>query len=267
MTLLHAIILGLIQGLTEFIPVSSSGHLVLAHHFLNIRESGLSFDVALHLGTLLALVLYFYKDLAIYAVAIFTKRKETRLAWLLVMATVPAVIAGLLLEKAAESAFRSPRLVAINLALVACLMLAAEHYYHLKVRRPTKLKDTRRNQALAIGAAQAAAVLPGVSRSGSTILTGLFMGMDRVAATRFSFLLGIPITAGAILKVFTEKGMMHQIKSEQAIFAAGIVTAFVSGILAIQFMLRFLGRHSLATFAYYRFAVAAVVLLALLWSK
>ena len=196
----QAIILGLIQGLTEFIPVSSSGHLVLAHHALGVFDSGLAFDVALHSGTLLALLVFFYKDLWELLLGLLGKNDKQKLAWLLVMATVPAVIAGVLLESAAESKFRSVRLVAINLMVVALIMLLAERYA-AKLKHKTPLDKITKLQALIMGVAQAAAVVPGVSRSGGTITAGLFAGVDRVAATRFSFLLAVPITAGAILKV------------------------------------------------------------------
>lgn len=263
MTILQAIILGLIQGFTEFIPVSSSGHLVLAHHFFEINATGLAFDVALHLGTLVALLIYFRKDLWNLLRGLFVKGPETRLAWFLVMATIPAVIVGMLLEKTAETAFRSPRLVAINLALVAILMLFAERFYHLHVTKPTKLDKVSRKQALVMGISQAAAIIPGVSRSGSTITAGLFMGMDRVAATRFSFLLGIPITAGAIAKVFTESQTLQQFQDDRAVFMVGILTAFLSGLVAIRFLLKYLSRHSLAAFAYYRIGLSVLVLIIL----
>ncbi|MDQ5972157.1 MAG: undecaprenyl-diphosphatase [Patescibacteria group bacterium] len=263
MTILQAIILGLIQGFTEFVPVSSSGHLVLAHHFFGVTQTGLSFDVALHVGTLMALLLYFNKELVIIAKSLFVKTPQTRLAWLLVVATIPAVIVGVLLESSAESAFRSPKLVAINLALVALLMLWAEQYYHSRVKKPTKLDKVTRKQAIIMGISQAAAIVPGVSRSGSTITAGLFTGMDRVAATRFSFLLGIPITAGAILKVFTDSAALQQLSDDKSVFVAGILAAFLSGLFAIRFMLRYLAGHSLSVFAYYRLGLSVVVLLAL----
>lgn len=263
MSILQAIFLGLIQGFTEFVPVSSSGHLILAHYFFGINTTGLSFDVALHLGTLFALIIFFHKDLWQLLKGLFGKGPQTRLAWLLIMATVPAVIVGVLLEKSAESAFRSPRLVAINLAVVAVIMLLAERHYHLHVKKPTKLDKITRKQALIMGFSQAAAVVPGVSRSGSTITAGLFTGMDRVSATRFSFLLGIPITAGAIAKVFTESQTIQQVKDEKSIFIVGILTAFLSGLFAIRFLLRYLAGHSLSAFAYYRIALSAVILMAL----
>jgi undecaprenyl-diphosphatase len=263
MTVLQAIFLGLVQGFTEFIPVSSSGHLILARHFMNLGTGGLTFDVALNIGTLAALVIYFYKDIWLLIKALVSKQKETKLAWLLIAATIPAVIAGVLLESAAETSFRSPRLVAINLFLVAILMLCAERYYHLRVRKPTKLEDVSKKQAIGMGIAQATALVPGVSRSGSTISIGLFLGMDRVAATRFSFLLGIPIMFGGIAKKLLEPGFADQFHQQQAQYIFGTLAAFVSGLIAIRFLLNYLSKHSLSLFAYYRIGVSALTLLIL----
>jgi undecaprenyl-diphosphatase len=260
MNALYALILGIIQGLTEFIPVSSSGHLVIAHQLLEINETGLAFDVALHLGTLLALVLYFYKDIWQLLLGLCGKNDYTKLSRLLILATIPAVVSGVLLESAAESTFRSVRLVSLNLILVALLMLWAERQYaHHKDK--TALQQTRTTQALSMGLAQAAAIVPGVSRSGSTITAGLFVGLDRVAATRFSFLLGIPITAGAILKVFFDSSAQAEFSGQMGIVAIGVMSAFVTGLLAIRFLLKYLAKHSLAMFAYYRIVLAVLVLL------
>lgn len=260
MSWFEALILGLVQGLTEFIPVSSSGHLVIAHEFLGVTEAGLTFDVALHLGTLLALVLYFYKDVTVLAKSIFVKDENTRLAWLLAVATVPAVIVGILLESAAESAFRSVVLVSFNLIAVALIMLYAESYAQ-RHKNKTTLKNVSKGQALTMGIAQALAIVPGISRSGSTITAGIFTGLDRVAATRFSFLLGIPIIFGAVLKVLISESAIKQISSEPDLFFIGVVSALLSGLFAIGFLLKYLAKHSLAMFAYYRIAIAVLTLL------
>ncbi len=259
MSILQAIILGLVQGLTEFIPVSSSGHLLLLHHAFGLSEQGLGFDVALHIGTLLALMVFFYKDILELAQAIFTKGPKTRLAWVVALATVPAVIAGMLLQDRAETTFRTPYLVCATMAVMALVMLAAERYG----RGSTVLEKTTHKQGLIIGVAQAVALIPGVSRSGSTISAGLFAGLDRVAATRFSFLLSIPITAGAIAKVVSDQDTLNQIKNETGLFAIGIVTAFISGVVAIRFLLKFVAKHSLNVFAYYRLVLAAITLILL----
>lgn len=261
MSIIEAIILGLVQGLTEFIPVSSSGHLVLLHDAMNITENGLTFDVALHIGTLMALLLFFYKDIWLLVQGILGRNEYQRVAWLLAAATVPAVIAGVLLESAAESAFRSTALVTVNLVAVAFIMLFAEKYVFERHKTRTKLEKISPRQALAVGVAQAVALIPGVSRSGSTITTGLIVGLDRVAATRFSFLLGIPITAGAIGKVFVSDGGLTRIDSDFSLFAIGVLSALISGLFAIRFLLRYLSKHSLAAFAYYRIALGLFVLL------
>jgi undecaprenyl-diphosphatase len=260
MNIIEAIILGLVQGLTEFIPVSSSGHLVLLHQAFGITENGLTFDVALHIGTLGALVLYFYKDIILLVQGILGKNQYKRIAWLIALATIPAVVAGMALQDSAESAFRSSRLVAINLIAVAVLMLAAEAFAK-RYKHKTELEKVSWKQALAVGVAQGAAIVPGVSRSGSTITTGLFVGVDRVAATRFSFLLGIPITTGAIVKVLANGEAEHIIGQEPLLFAVGIMTALLSGLFAIRFLLRYLSKHTLAAFAYYRIALGLLVLL------
>jgi undecaprenyl-diphosphatase len=261
MSIIEAIILGLVQGLTEFLPVSSSGHLVILHHALGLKEAELAFDVALHLGTLIALIAYFRKDLWQFTKGIFKKNDQTRTAWLLIMATIPAAIAGFLLESSAESTFRSVRLVGVTMLIFGLIMLMAERYYNGRESH-TKFEKISRTQALIMGFAQAIALVPGVSRSGSTITSGLFAGLDRVAATRFSFLLGIPITAGAILKVFTQSSVLEQARSDQAVFIIGILTALLSGLFAIRFMLRYLANHGLQVFAYYRIASGLIILAA-----
>ncbi len=260
MNIFQAIILGLVQGLTEFIPISSSGHLVLLHHALGVVDSGLAFDVALHFGTLVALVVYFWQDIWQYAAAIFRKNNKTRLSWLLAAATIPGAVAGFLLEDAAESSFRSVRLVATTMLIFGLIMLLAEHYYR-RQEKHTEFEKITTTQALTMGLAQAAAIVPGVSRSGSTITAGIFTGLDRVAATRFSFLLGIPITAGAVLKIFTDSGAMDEAGQQVGVLAVGILTALFSGLFAIRFMLRFLSRHGLYAFAYYRIALGLLLLI------
>ncbi len=259
MSILQAIFLGLIQGLTEFIPVSSSGHLLLMHNALSIETDALAFDVALHAGTLLALISFFWKDIWELLQSLYKKNEKTHLALLLILATIPAAVLGFLLEGLAESSFRSPTLVAWTMVLFGGLMLVADYLYE-RHRRHTSLEKVSLRQALAMGFAQAVALIPGVSRSGSTITTGLLVGLDRVAATRFSFLLGIPITTGAILKVFTENGAFSQVSDQSGVFVAGILTAFLSGLFAIRFMIGYLGKNGLSVFAYYRIGLGLTVL-------
>ncbi len=260
MTIIQAIILGIVQGLTEFIPVSSSGHLLLMQKAMGITQNGFTFDVALHIGTLIALLIYFYKDLLNMLRALFVKDDQTKLVWLLITATIPAAVIGFLFESAAESKFRSATLVSINLAVFGLVMLWAERFAK-RYKDSVKLENISNKQAITMGFAQAAAIVPGVSRSGSTITAGLFLGLDRVAATRFSFLLGIPITAGAILKVLAKHAAITDISNHASLFIIGVLTAFVTGLFAIKFMIGYLGKHSLAIFAYYRLSLAALVLI------
>ncbi len=257
MSVFEAIFLGVIQGLTEFIPVSSSGHLILAHNWLGVSETGMAFDIALHIGTLGALLVYFAKDISRLLRGSLVPGQDRRLVGLLALATLPAVVAGILLEDLAQSSFRSVGLVAFNLIAVALLMLVAERI----ALRKTKLTEINTTQALIVGAAQALALIPGVSRSGSTITAGLFAGLNRVAATRFAFLLAIPITFGAILKVMFEPDSLTALQNDTSLFAVGVLASLVSGLFAINFLLKFLQKRSLAIFAYYRIALGMVVLL------
>lgn len=258
MSLIVAIVLGLVQGLTEFIPISSSGHLLLTQHAFGVEEAGgLTFDVALHIGTFIALIVYFYKDIWQLIIGFFVKTDMTNVARWIAVATIPAVIAGYLLQDIAETTFRSPLLVSINLVWMALLMIGAEKYSE-KISKKTDYKAIKPVQAILIGLAQTIALIPGVSRSGSTITTGIFTGLDRVSATKFSFLLAIPITFGAIIKVMLSSGTTSQISSEFGIFVAGIIAAFISGFIAIKFLLKYLSNHTLRIFAYYRIGLGLI---------
>lgn len=260
MSIIDAIILGIVQGLTEFIPVSSSGHLVLLHDALGVNGNTLAFDVALHVGTLVALLLFFRRDVRDYAMSIFVKNEKTRLAWLLLAATIPAALTGFLLKDAIENVFRANILVALNLIGFGLIMLAAEWYYR-RQQKHTSLKKTTNKQGMGIGFAQVLALMPGVSRSGSTITAGMFLGLERVAATRFSFLLGIPIILGAAVATMIEPAFADELSGQGAVFAAGVISAFISGLFAIRFMLKFLSGNGLEIFAFYRIGLGAVVLL------
>ena len=263
--LLEAILLGVVQGLTEFLPVSSSGHLLLGQYFLGLDPDrfGLPFDVALHLGTLLALIAFFWRDLLGMARAFvrsFSRGRnptdpDERLAYLILAATVPAALIGFFLESFFETAVRSPWVVVFNLVLVGILFIVGEAVGS-KSRRADKLHFA---EAVGIGFAQAAALVPGVSRSGATITLGLFLGLRREEAARFSFLMSVPIIAGAGSLQLAEVVSEGMDPSEVAMFGAGFVSSAVVGYLAIKFFLRFVAHHSLRAFAYYRFALAAVV--------
>ena len=268
--LLEAIFLGVVQGLTEFLPVSSSGHLLLGQYFLGMDQArfGLTFDAAIHTGTVLAVISYFWRDLLRMAGAFLRslrgpnfEERDQRMAYLILVATVPAGVIGLLFKSFFEGpAVRSPWLVAFNLVLVGVLFIVGE-----VVGRQNRTSDKLGfKEALAIGLAQTVALFPGVSRSGGTITLGLFLGLRRDEAARFSFLMSVPITAAAALLSLAEAFGSGIDAGDALLFVAGSVTSGVVGYLAIRFLLNYLAGHSLRVFAYYRFALAAVVVLLLL---
>lgn len=256
MSIIETLVLGIIQGLTEFIPVSSSGHLLLAHELFGTTESTLAFDVALHVGTLLALVLYFHKDLWQLVKNISSKNKEGRLSRLLVLATIPAAVAGFLFADYIDENLRSPMVVAVTLGGMGIIMLLVD-------RRALKRndKEVSTKQGLCVGFAQVLALIPGVSRSGATITAGIFAGLDRKQAAKFSFLLAIPIIAGSALGVFVKDGDSLTVGSELFV---GMLAAFASGLFAIKFMLRIIADVGLRPFAYYRITLSLIVFVTLL---
>lgn len=263
MQIIQAIILGLVQGLTEFIPVSSSGHLIIVGHLLHFQYSGIGFDTALDIGTVVALFLFFWKDFWGMAQALIANKPtlERRLAWLIVLGTIPAAVLGLVFEKTVTRVFHdgphATTYVAISLIWVAIAMLLADKL----APAVRKITDVTKNDALIIGLAQALALIPGTSRSGATITAGRALKMDRVSATRFSFLLSAPIILAATAKETLKADTLHQIAAAPAIYLLAIVAAGVSGYWAIRFLINYLGRHGLAIFAYYRLAVGVLILL------
>src|ERR687894_1381430 len=242
--LIEAIFLGTVQGLTEFLPVSSSGHLLLGQYFLCRDQArfGLSFDVALHLGTLVAVVTFFWRDLARMALAFlrsFRRRDfsdpDQKLAYLVLASTIPAALIGYLLEDLFETAVRSPWVVVFNLVFVGVLFIVGEAVGR-KSRQASKLTLL---EAFGIGLAQAAALVPGVSRSGATITLGLFLGLRREEAARFSFLMSVPVIAGAGSLQLAEVVSVGVDAWEVIMFGAGFVSSAAVGYLAIKFFLRF----------------------------
>jgi undecaprenyl-diphosphatase len=257
MQFLDALILGLTQGFTEFIPVSSSGHLILVGHFLNFQYSGLAFDTAMDMGTLMALYLFFAKDFWELGHDLVKGGPKRGLAIYILIATIPGVLAGVLIQHMAETAFRSGRLVALNLIWVGVVMFLVDRYS----RRDRGIAQMTLPRALSVGVAQAVALVPGISRSGITITASRALGFDRVAATRFSFLLSAPIITGATLKVLVSDGNLHQMLSVPVLYGAGILAAFVSGYLSIKFLLQYLSKHGLGVFAAYRIVVGIFILM------
>ncbi|HXC25985.1 MAG TPA: undecaprenyl-diphosphatase UppP [Gemmatimonadaceae bacterium] len=259
-TTFQAIVLGLLQGLSEFLPISSSAHLALAPWLFGWPDPGLSFDVALHLGTLIAVVWYFWGELGALLQAawqIVTTQKivttEQRRAALLIVGTIPGAIAGLALEHKAESTFRNPALIAGTLAVFGIILWLVDR----AGRTDRSINQVGWRDAILIGLAQMFALIPGVSRSGSTITAGRALGLDRNSAAAFSFLLSVPIiAAAAVLKVphaLHESGLSLPL-------LAGVATSAISGWLAIKVLMQYISRHSYGAFAVYRVVLGIVMI-------
>jgi undecaprenyl-diphosphatase len=272
---IQAAILGLVQGLTEFLPVSSSAHLVIVPWLFGWPDPGIAFDVALHMGTVIAVLAYFWRDwlnIVQGLLRVVSTRRiadpQGRLGVYILLGTIPGVIAGLLLETRIDESFHSADqarqangilIIAVLMILLAVALFLAERL----ARHRLDIAQLTLGAALGVGLAQALAVLPGVSRSGSTITAGLFAGLKREAAARFSFLLGTPIIVGSGIKKGYDVLQAGGIPADQqAAFAIGFVVAVISGYLAIWLLLRFLQRNSTLPFIVYR-VVVGVLLIAL----
>ncbi len=271
MPLYQAIVLAIVQALTEFLPISSTAHLVLFPWLLHWPEPGLAFDAALHAGTLLAVALYFLRTWIALLLAglglhyprgasVAEVRGNRRLFWLLVAGTVPAGVAGILLEHRIEEHLRKPIPIAAAMILVGLLMWWAER----RARLVRELGQTDFGDALSIGTAQAVALFPGVSRSGITIIAGLWRGMRREAAARFSFLLSAPIIAGAAAKELPKLLRLKHaggLELPTSTLVLSIATSAICGYLVIALFLRYLQTRTLKIFIVYRIGFGIVVLL------
>jgi undecaprenyl-diphosphatase len=267
-TIVQALVMGVVQGLTEFLPISSSGHLILVPAMLGWDDpfiTSLAFSVMLHMGTLVALLVYFREDwlrlvpagLAALRDRTFGDDPDRKLAWLLLATTIPAIIAGLILGDSVETAVRQPGLVALMLLVGAAILWIAD-----RAKGSRAIGGLTFPIALGIGAAQAIALIPGISRSGISIAAGRFAGLDRPSAARFSFLMAAPIIAMAgayetikLIRAGAESGV------ELGPMVVGMLAALISGLLAIHFLLRWLAGHSLDIFVVYRIVLAAIVII------
>ncbi len=253
MTLLHAVVLGVVQGLTEFLPVSSSGHLVIFQYILGVQESPLTFDVMLHLGTLLAVFAAFREDI----IAIL-KRPFTRLTYLIVVGCIPAAIAGYLVAPLIEKAFESLLVVGLGLIFTGFVLRFSEKWSQQSIG----LKDipnTSYRDVIFVGLLQALAIIPGISRSGSTIAAGLLVGMEREWAARFSFLLSIPVIIGAGIFQLSDVSA-GSLGANLPPYLAGTLVAAVFGYWAIKIVLNLVRHGRLSVFSYYCWAVALLTL-------
>jgi len=254
--MIEALILGIVQGITEFFPVSSTAHLILLPWFFKWGGDldTLTFDVALHGGTLLALVLCFWKDW------IEMLRHKRRLFYLIILASVPAGVVGFFFNDFVEESLRNPYIISLALVLGGIVMFLSE-----KMLKNRSLENLNLPDAMVIGIAQAIALIPGVSRSGITISAGLFRGLDRSSSARFSFLLSTPIIAGATL-LHAKKMMTGPANYDLNLFMVGIAASAITGYAAIRFLMSFFKKYSLNAFVYYRFFLAAVII-AGIWLK
>lgn len=265
--LVQPIILGIVQGLGEFLPISSTAHLILAPYFFHWPDPGLSFDVALHFGTLIAVLVYFWRDWIDIFKLIFKNKVQSEkfnpakagqnygnnILWLIIIATIPGVLAGYFLENKAETVFRNPLIIAFTLSAFGLILFLADKYIeHKKDIEKLTIKD-----AIFIGISQAIAIIPGVSRSGATITSGLWRGLDRKSAARFSFLLSTPIIFGAtILKLpeLLKSGIDLKI-------ILGVFFSAISGYLAIKYLLKFIEITGYRIFFWYRVLIALLIMI------
>jgi undecaprenyl-diphosphatase len=263
--LFQAIVLGLVQGLTEFLPISSSGHLRIVPAFAGWDDPGAAFTAVIQLGTMAAVVLYFREDLVRIALAWLASLRDrsrradldARLGWYLILGTIPIVIFGFAFSDQIENGARDLYLIGTTLIVLGIVLLIAEKVS----RRERDLATITRRDAIVVGFAQALALVPGVSRSGATITAGLFLGLDRVSAARFSFLLSIPaVVLSGLYELKDVVGGSAEGAVGVAPTAVATIFAFISGYLSIAFLLRFLTTHTTAVFVAYRVVLGAAVL-------
>jgi undecaprenyl-diphosphatase len=266
LSFLEAVLLGLIQGITEFLPISSTAHLRVIPALAGWNDPGAAFSAVIQLGTLLAVLIYFRNDIIRLFRAFISglvtgkpfENADSRLAWWVLLGTIPVVVAGLLLKHPIETSFRSLYVIAGSMFLLAVLLIAAEKLSSF--RRP--MEDIKWWEAFIVGIAQACALIPGSSRSGTTITASMFLGLTREAAARFSFLLSIPaVTASGLYELYE---LRHELAGSLGfdLIAATLVAA-VSGYLAITFLLRYLRTHSTYIFIWYRIVLAIIILIVL----
>lgn len=261
------IILAIIQGIAEFLPISSSAHLIIFRDLFGIGAStvtgdfALTFDIALHFGTLLAIVIYFFKDffrMVIKGVTKGTKDKDGRLFWFIVVATIPAAIAGVLFEDVIEDMIRS-NFIIIGSALIIMgiiIYLADKYSKQIKTKDTMSIKD-----AIIIGCSQVLALIPGFSRSGTTIASARSLGLTREDAAKFSFYLSAPVVLGAVVLSVLKGEAMSLISANLSVFLVGVGVAFISGLLCIHFLLRYIKKHDFKIFMWYRIVLGLIVII------
>ena len=258
--LVKAAIMGIVEGLTEFLPISSTGHLILAGHLLGLSgERDKVFEIAIQTGAILAVILVYWQKIRETVVHLPSERSAQRFALNVLVAFIPAVVLGLALGKAIKSHLFTPGVVATTFILGGFVILWAEGRHHPKVR-VQEVEDMRWTDALKLGLVQCLALIPGTSRSGATIIGGMLLGLSRRAATDFSFYLAIPTLIGAgAYSLYKERGALSV--EDVPMFLVGLLFSFVSAWLCVRWLLRYISTHSFTPFAWYRLAFGALVLL------
>lgn len=267
--MIEVIILGIIQGIAEFLPISSSAHLIIFRDIFGIGNDissniGLAFDIALHFGTLLAILIYFFKDffnMFIKGITKGVKDKEGKMLWFLVVATIPAAIVGVLFEDMIENVIRGEYLIiAIALMVMGVLIYLFDKY----MKNNKSLETMTFKDALIIGCSQVFALIPGFSRSGTTIATGRIMKLNREDAAKFSFYLSAPVVLGAVVLTIFKDNTLSIIGANLSIFLIGVLVSFIAGLLCIAFLLKYLKSHDFKIFMWYRIVLAIIVILMLI---
>ena len=267
MSVFRAVILGIIQGAAEFLPISSSAHLILVPYLLGWKESGLTFDVALHFGTMIAVLLVFFKEWWNLFIGAITSIKDKKLNtngkmfWYLVVATVPAFIAGILFDDIIENVIRGKIwIIALALAVMGLLIFIGDKWASRHYKIDKKIEDITLKQAIIIGCAQIFALIPGFSRSGTTILAGRLQGISKEAVTKFTFLLSVPVICGATILKITDLQLTKDV-------IVGVLSSLAMGVLSIKFLLGYIKKHDFSIFAFYRVILALIVFIKLIFFK
>lgn len=271
--ILHAIILGIIEGVTEFLPISSTGHLIVAEHAIGFKDAAELFTVIVQIGSVSAVIWYYRLDIFNRIYGLFRREKSAEKFWInLIIATIPAGLFGVALDKTLQK-YAVPRTVAVSLILGGIVLWLVETYHSQdKQDRPREkghkqqasLDSITLKQALSVGFAQVLSLVPGVSRSGATIVGGLLSGLDRVTATAFSFYLSMPVMVLATLyKVGKEHNQVTSLPGGVTALVVGVITAFITGLMAVSWLLKYVSNHDFKNFAYYRIGFGIFILLLL----
>lgn len=262
MVILQAILLGIVEGLTEFLPVSSTGHLIIAEEYINFRDDAKTFTIVIQLGAIAAVIWYYRRELLSKVKGFFQREKAADRFWLnLVIATIPAGILGLMLESKFEQ-YAQPVVIATALILGGFVLMFVDRKRPVKGKEHVEVDKITRKQAILIGFAQCVALIPGVSRSGATIVGGLLSGTNRVTATSFSFYLGIPVLGVAgLYKLIDGSDQLFTVSGGASSIIIGTIASFVVALMAISWLLRYISTHSFKIFAYYRIILGVLVLI------